>query len=113
MRPEVELAPRGQAIEQRVLVEARHLDHPLHRLARAAQRERSVTLAGNGDHSVVERRRRAPVDAHLRLAQLPAAIRVAEVQVVVADGALELPGAVAGEEHDRRVGLDELYRAPP
>ena len=107
---EVELTARGQAIEERGLIEAGHLDHPFHRLARAAQPQRSVALAGDSDHAVVQRRRTAAVDAHLRLAQRLAAERAGEIEIVVTDGALELESALAGQEHDRRVGFDLLDR---
>ena len=58
-----------EPVEQALLREAVHLDEPVHRCAGAPERIRAVMLASDGNHSAIERRRRAPVEANLRLAK--------------------------------------------
>ena len=71
---EVEGAGRCQPIEQRLLREAVHLHEPVDGPAVPAERIRSVILAGDGDDSTIERRRRPPVEANFRLTQSAAAL---------------------------------------
>jgi hypothetical protein len=62
---------------------------------------------------VVKRRGSTSVDAHLCLAQRPSSLRIREIEIVVADGAFELPRACASKKHYRGVRLDPLDFAPP
>jgi hypothetical protein len=109
---EIEPPPGGEAIEQRLLVEACHLHDPVHRRAHASERQRAIPLARDRHDAAIECRRRAPVDAHLGLAHRLTPLRRRKIQVVVAHGALELPRARPGQEDHRGVRLDSLDGGP-
>ncbi len=95
-----------QPIEQRTLVEADHLDHPVDRHSRAAEGERPVGLARHGENAEVHVRGGAPIEAHFRLARDAPQVRGREIEIVEAHGTLELVRARTGQEHDRGVGVD-------
>jgi hypothetical protein len=69
---ERQLPTLGKAIEQLLLIEARHLDHPVDRFALAAKRQRSVRVAGDGQNASIDRRREALIDPVFRRAHLAA-----------------------------------------
>ena len=62
-------ADRCQSIEQCLLRKPIHLHEPVDGRAVPPERIRAVVLAGDGDDSTIERRRRPPVEANFRLAQ--------------------------------------------
>src|SRR4051812_28065239 len=64
----IDLAVFGAAVERGVLVEAQHLDRPLHWLARAPKRQ-SAFRWSNGNDSPIDPRREWPVHRKLGLAR--------------------------------------------
>ncbi len=101
----------AKPVERRVLVEAAHFDRPFdracrHRRARAG-RPASRVIA---HHAAVDLGRERPVDAKLRLAGALALGERRIVQERKAHRALDLEGAVAGEKHRGRMGIDALDR---
>jgi hypothetical protein len=102
--------PSGQPIEQRVLIEARHVDAPVDRIAAAIQRESAARLLCDRHHATINGGRRSTIQAHFGLARGTALRRRREVQVVESNGALQLQRAVAGEEDNGAMGIDPFHR---
>ena len=100
----------GQAIERLGLVEPAHRDRPFDDLAVARQRQCAVRLPCDRDHAKINLRREPAVDLKLGLACRFAQRQRGEIQKRIADGTLDLEGAVAGQEHHRRVGIDTPHR---
>ncbi len=92
--------------------EAAHLHRPLDRRAVAVEREPPVRLARDRHDPAVDVGRERPVDLELGLAGRLALVEGRIVEKREAHRALDLPGAVAGQEHRRRMGVDALDRRP-
>ena len=101
---------RGQPIEQRVLIEARHVDAPVCRRAPPVQRQRAVGFARHRHDPPIDRRSGSPIQAHLGLAGCATQVGRGKVQIVEAHRALQLEGAVASEEHDGAMCIDPFDR---
>jgi hypothetical protein len=106
----IECTSRGEPIKECILIEANHLDEPIHGVPGSPQRQRPVRSTSDGHDTAVERGCRAQVDAHFGLTHRFAPLDRGEVQVVVLDGSLELPRTRPGQEHNRGVRLDSLDR---
>jgi hypothetical protein len=104
----LERLAQGDPIQQRFLVEARHLEQPLDRLALASDRERATSALGDGHHLVIEHRRGAAVEAQLGVERLLAPGQGGEIEKAVAYRALPLEGAIAHQEDQRGMGGDLL-----
>ena len=107
---DLERATIGEPVEELRLVEARHVDAPVDRIARSADGEQSVRRAGDGDDATIERRRGASIEPQLRFARGAPQPRGREVQVVEADRPLQLERPVPGQEHHRAVRVDAFHR---
>ncbi len=107
---EGEHARLGQAIEEAALIETRHLHQPVDRRAGAADRQLSVRLPRDGGDATIEGRSYAPIDAHFCLAHGAPVSGGRVIEIVVANGPLQLPGALARKEHHRGVRVDPLDR---
>src|SRR5688572_3083239 len=105
---EIEASCGRQTVEQRLLREAVHLHDPVHGRTCAAERKRSVALPRNRDDSAIKRRRCAPVQPNFRIAKGVAAIQRRKVEIVEANGALQLVCAIAGQKYDRCVCVNSL-----
>ena len=104
--PGVQLTTLGQAIEERVLVEADHLDQPINRRARPADRERPTVFPSDGTHSQVQRGGGAAVEAHFGLAGGVSQLDRRKIHVVEPNGPFELVGPIARQPHDADVRVD-------
>ena len=102
-------------IEGAVLVETHHVDRPFDRLAVAADRQPTITLARDGDDAAIKFWRQPPVDLDLRFAGAFALFQGRKIEKRKAHRALDLQGAVAGEKHGRRVRIDapDFLALPP
>ena len=105
-----ELLPGRQPIEQLVLIEPGHLEDPIHRRADAPECQSPAGFARHRHDAAIETRRGPLIEPQFRLAHRPAAIGGREVQVIVANGAFQLPGLASRQEDDRRVRFDLLDR---
>ncbi len=99
------MAP-GKTIEQRPLVEPVHCHHPIDGRTGPVQRQRTVRAPRHRDNSAIDLRGGAPVDRDLGLAHCAAARGRRVVQEVEVNCALELVGAITGQENDGAVGVD-------
>jgi hypothetical protein len=108
----IDLPRVGEAIERLRLVEAPHVDRPLDRLAVAAERKGAVATARHRDDATVKLRRKGPVGLDLGEAGGLALRERREVEEGETDGALDLEGALAGQEHDSGVGVDAAHGDP-
>ena len=99
------------AVEQIGIREAVHLDRPLDRLARPAERDGAIIRPGDGENAAIERRRGASIARDLRLAGGVAAIERAEIHVGIANRALDLVGTLFSEKNDRAMCVDARGRA--
>src|SRR6185437_4450037 len=95
-----------ETVERRILVEARHLDRPLDRLACTAKGKASIRLARYREHAPVDRRRVRPVDREFCLAGGLALIERREIEKRKAHRALDLEGPLARQENRRRMRVD-------
>ena len=106
---DIEATALGETIEQGLLIESLHLDQPVDRVARAVERERPVGLTGHRAH-----RRRYSIGAvrrfrrSFRLARDVPQFDGREIDVVEADGAFQLVGAIAGQPDRADVRVDPL-----
>ena len=105
----VKLAALGDMVERIVLVEARHLDRPFDGFAAAVQGERTTGLARDRHDAAIKLRRKFAIDVEFRLAGGLALIQRRIIEKRVAHRALDLDGALAGQEHDRGMGLAAPY----
>ncbi len=104
----IELALFGQMVEQRVLIEALHVQQPFDGPAIAVERQTPVILAGDRHQPSVEVRCGSEVELVFGLqGRLPLGER-REIKKAVANRTLELVGTVAREENNRRMGFDAL-----
>ena len=106
---EIDPACVGEAIERLRLVEAPHVDRPLDRLTLAGKRVGTVGTARHRDDAAVKLRREGPVGLDLGEAGGLTLLERREVEEGKADGALDLEGALAGQEHDPGVGVDAVH----
>ena len=104
----VDSSRRSDAAQQRRLVEAAHVHRPFDDLAVAAERERAVGRAGDRHAAEIDLGREPTVDLHLARAGRPALLERGEVHVGKANRALDLPGVLAGEEHQVAVRLQAI-----
>ena len=104
----VSCAARGDAIEQRLLIEPRHLEQPFDRLPGSGQRQPIAIGAGHRHEAPIQHRRGPPVQRELGLERTSAPIERGEVEEAVADRALHLVCALADQEHVRGMGRDPL-----
>jgi hypothetical protein len=88
------------------LIEPCHVDQPIDGSARAAKEQRPVGLPSDGDNAAVQRRCRPAIDPHFRFAHGAAPLWRREVEVVIANGALQFQCAFAGKKHNGGVGVD-------
>lgn len=95
----------GDAVQLRLGIEAPHDDHPIDRLPIAAKCEPAAIGAYHGLDAEIQVWGEAPVDGEFRFAGGAAAVGGRVVEVAVADRALQLERAIAGEEHQRDVRL--------
>ena len=98
----------AQAVQFPAAVEAAHLDQPFDRRARPAEPQPAVAADHRGDADIDVLRR--PVDLELPAAALLAPVQGGEVEIVGAQGALQLPGPVARQEDARDVRVHPLHR---
>ena len=104
-------APRvGEMIERPGLVEAAHLDRPFDRLALAANREPPIGFSRDRNDTAIELGRIGAIDGDLGLAGGLALVERGKVEKRKLYRTFELEGALAGEEHHARVGVDALDR---
>jgi len=68
-RVQAQSPARGKSIEQRLLVEARHLDDPINRLSRTSQGKRPVARSCDRHHAAIQGRCRASIETHFGLAE--------------------------------------------
>ncbi len=113
IRPGVERPAFRHPVEQVVLSDARHHDHPVLRLSPRAdgygsQEQAAFLAAQYGRHAEIERGRHAAVQPDLRLAGGGPFRTRAVVHVRETDGALELVDAVAGQKDHAAMGVDPL-----
>ena len=113
---QVEGSPRRQRVELRPRRKAAHLDDPVEGLVRADrglgdQGERAAAPHDRG-HAEIKRGRGPAIDREFGAAHLPSAPDGREIHVGKSDGALELVGALAGEEDHRAVGVDAARHGP-
>jgi hypothetical protein len=106
----VDASRAGEMIEGLRLVEAAHLDRPFDRLALAGNREPPIRLACDRNDAAIELRRIGAIDGDLSLAGGFALVERGIVEKRELHRPLELEGAVAGEEHHARMGVDTLDR---
>ena len=103
-------AALGHAVEQAVLVEAMHDDQPVDgvvgRLADLAQRQLAVAPRRTGADAEIDLRRQLAVDLDLGRAHRGAPLDRREIHVGELHRALQLVGALAGEEDHGAVRVD-------
>src|SRR5437764_149023 len=109
----VEFAAFRKPIERPILLEARHLDCPVDRLAGTVDRERTIGLACDRHQASVQSWREFAIDREFGLASNLALLQGREIEKRIADRALDLEREVAGEKDDRGMGLmtTDLCRA--
>ena len=100
----------GEAIEQRVLVEAAHLDDRIDQFALAVEDEPAIDGAGDPPRGDIERGRDASIERHFPLAHREPRLRRVEIEIGKDDIALELIGALRGQHDDRNMGDDRRAR---
>ena len=105
---EIQTPGRGETVEECVLREAIHLDHPIDRWAGSAKRECSAGLAGDGHDAAVDVRCGAPVEAHLGVTHGATPFGGREIEIIEPDGSLQLVCTLAREEDDGAVCVDPL-----
>ena len=93
-------------VEGSLLIEAPHIDRPFDRRTGSADGELSRGLARDRDHAAINFRRVWRVHRDLGFARLLALLQRRIIEEGKAHGALDLEGAVAGEEHGCRVRID-------
>ena len=96
-------------VERVVLVKARHLDRPFDGFAAAIQGEGAPGSARDRHDAPIKLRRKFAIDVEFCLAGGLALIQRRIIEKRVAHRALDLYGALAGQEHDRGVGLAAPY----
>src|SRR5262249_60112535 len=99
----------GEAIECPVLVETRHLDRPLDRLATAVKRERTISVACDRDDAPIKLWSEFAVDRKLGFAGSLALVQARKIKKGIAHRALDLERAIPGKKHDRRMRLVAGY----
>ena len=97
-------------IERRVLVKAGHFDRPFNRLAFAVEHQRTICLSRHRHEAPVKPRREIAVDVELRAASGEPPVERRIIQKRIAHRALDLDGAIAGEEHNGCMGLNPAHR---
>src|ERR1019366_2770874 len=90
--------------------EAAHFHRPLDGRATAGERQAAAALPGNRDNAKIQFRRESAVDLEFRLARGLAPVQGGEIEKRIANRALDLEGAIPGQEHRRRMGVDAPYR---
>ena len=106
----VKLATLGEMVERVIFVEARHLDRPFDRFARAIQGERPVGFARDRHDAAVELRREFAIDLEFGAAGGFALCQSRIIEKWIAHRALDLDGAVAGQKDDGGMGLAAPHR---
>src|SRR5215831_19720940 len=91
-----------KVVERSGFVEAAHLHRPLDALAMACEPQCAVTLPGNRNHAKIKLRRKNAVDLKLRLASCLALRQHGEIEIRIANCALDFEGEIAAEENSRR-----------
>ncbi len=99
-----------QPVEQRCLIEARHLEQPVLDLAVARQREAALRRRSDRQDPPIKLGRRAPVEAQLRGQGGVPRLERPEVEKAVGHGTLQLEGPRADQEDRGGVGVDPLDR---
>jgi hypothetical protein len=93
-------------IEGLRLVETAHFYRPLDGLAAAAEAQYAVFLPRDRNDAQIDRGRKHAVDVEFRFASSLALRQRGEIEKRIAQRALDLEHAVAGQEHRRRMGVD-------
>jgi hypothetical protein len=108
----IDAASLGEMIERLGVVEAVHLDGPLHRRPAPIEFQPAVVRARNRDHAAVKLRCEAPIDRDLGLAGGLALVERRKVQEGKTHRALDLEHPLARHEHRRGVGVDAFDLRP-
>ena len=109
---EIQAPGRGESVEERLLREAIHLDHPIDGRASAVECECSVRFAGDGHDASIDGRCGASIEAHLGVTHRATAFCGREIEIIESDGPLELVGTLPGEEDDGAVRVDPFDTGP-
>ena len=105
-----DFATFGQLVERCVLVEASHLERPLHRLAGPVDHQSAVPFAGHRDDPPVDGRREGLVHGEFGLACRLPSIQGGEIQKGQLDVSLDLERTIAAQEDYGRVRIDARDR---
>ena len=101
-----------QPVEQGVLIEADHIDHPLDNLSTrpiCIEAQGSIRFADDRRHATVNVRRGAPVDADFRLTGQAAVFQGRKIQIGKDDGAFQLEHPVPAQKHQGDMSLHTLH----
>ncbi len=99
----------GETIERLGFVEAAHLDRPFDGLAPARKRQHTIGLARDRDDAEIELRCKRPVGFDLCGTGDFSLFQRGEIQERKAHRALDLVGALPGQKHDGRMGIDTAH----
>src|SRR5688572_22794818 len=99
---------RSQAVEERLLREPMHLDHPIDGGAGTTERDRSVSLTRYRYDCAIKSRCSASIQMHLCVAHRSTAFGGREIEILEPHGAFQLVGALAGEKDDGAMRVDPL-----
>ena len=111
---------RGQIITQRTAlrhlrqlicrIETVHPQHPFHDLSPAAHTQPPVFIARHGNHIAVNGSGAGPVQLQLTLQHVMTFWQGREIEVVIAQGALDLVGIGPAKQKGRTMGAQDLWR---
>src|SRR3546814_126237 len=105
-QPIIQLAAGGNFLEQGPVSKAYHFEEPVDGVSLPVQVQLASAIPGNGANRKIERWRRPAVERQFCVQRGMTFVRTRKVEIVVIDGSLELPGAIAGQEYVRRMCID-------
>ena len=87
---EIQTPRRGETVEECLLREAIHFDHPIDGRAGSGKCERPAGLTGDRHDAAVDVRCGAPVEAHLGVTHRATPFDRREIEIIEPDGSLQL-----------------------
>src|SRR3546814_698411 len=104
-QPIIQLAAGRNLLEQGPVSKAYHFEEPVDGGSLPVQVQLASAIPGNGANRKIERWRRPAVERQFCVQRGMAFVRTRKVEIVVMDGSLEFPGAIAGQEYVRRMRI--------
>ena len=102
-----------KVVEGLGFVETPHFHGPFDACAAARECQGAIALPRNANHAKVERGCESAIDLELRLASRTPLRQRREIEKRIANRALDLEGAITGQKHRRRMGIDAPHRRTP